>query len=39
MQRDRCRSVRYLSVNELEILISREQIAERVAEIGEADFG
>lgn len=34
MQRDCYGSVRYLSVNELEILISREQIAARVAEIG-----
>src|SRR6266851_2634390 len=29
-----CVSVRYLSVNELEVLISREEIAGRVAEIG-----
>ena len=29
-----CESVRYLSVNELEVLISHEQIAGRVAELG-----
>jgi hypoxanthine phosphoribosyltransferase len=35
MQRVSYESVRYLSVNELEVLISRGQIAGRVAEIGE----
>src|SRR5713101_7213064 len=34
MQRDWHGGVRYLSVNELEVLISREQIADRVAELG-----